>query len=411
MASTRLSTTVCVAGGGPAGMMLGLLLARAGIDVVVLEKHQDFFRDFRGDTIHPSTLDLIDQLGLTDRLERIPHTSVSSLDAVVKGVRFTPVDFRSLHRGANRLVLMPQWDLLAMLSSAAQAYPRFRLLMGAEATDLVRSGPQVTGVTASTADGEVEIDASLVVAADGRSSRLREVSGLPVTHYGVPIDVLWFRLPRPEENPPDTIAYITDTSVVITIPRTGYYQTAMLIPKGSLDEIQDHGLAAFRASIAETVPFLARSVETLTDWQDVKLLSVQINRLSRWHLPGFLCIGDAAHAMSPAFGVGINYAVQDAVAAANLLVAPLRAGSLTEADLARVQRRRAAPVRTMQALQRQLHNVVARPGGGANLPSPPRLRRILAVATPPMRPVAARLLGRGFRPERISPQVLDQPSG
>jgi 2-polyprenyl-6-methoxyphenol hydroxylase-like FAD-dependent oxidoreductase len=387
-------------------MMLGLLLGRAGIDVVVLEKHQDFVRDFRGDTIHPSTVDLIDQLGLSERFAQIPHTSVASLDAVIKGVRFTPIDFRSLRRGANRLVLMPQWDLLDLLSSAAQELPAFRLLMEAEATGLVHDGSRVTGVTAQTTDGKMEIDALLTVAADGRSSALRAASGLPVTEYGVPIDVLWFRLPRPDNNPPDTIAYITDASVVITIPRTDYYQTAMLIRKGTIGDIKDQGLPSFRDSIVETVPFLERSVAAVTNWDDIKLLSVQINRLRRWHQPGFLSIGDAAHAMSPAFGVGINYAIQDAVAAANLLVAPLRTHSVTDQDLARVQKRREPPVRMMQAIQRTLHNVVGRPGGGANLPSPPALRRIFAITGPPLRPFATRLVGRGFRPERIHANVL-----
>ena len=408
--STRLSTTVCIAGGGPAGMMLGLLLGRAGVDVVVLEKHQDFFRDFRGDTIHPSTLDVLGQLGLAEALDKIPHTSVASLDAVIKGVRITPVSFRSLRRGANRLVLMPQWDLLDLLASAARDLPTFRLRMGAEATGLLRDGGVVRGVTARTPEGQLEIDALLTVAADGRSSRLREASGLGVQEFGVPIDVLWFRLPRPAANPPDTIAYITETSVVVTIPRTDYYQTAMLIRKDSLSDIRELGLPAFRALVAETVPFLEPSVGALTDWDDIKLLSVQINRLERWHQPGLLLIGDAAHAMSPAFGVGINYAIQDAVAAANLLVAPLRSGSLGDADLAKVQQRREPPVRRMQAIQRTLHNVVARPGGGANLPSPQTIRRIAALSAPLLRPITARLIGRGFRPERIHPSVL-QPTG
>jgi 2-polyprenyl-6-methoxyphenol hydroxylase-like FAD-dependent oxidoreductase len=227
-----------------------------------------------------------------------------------------------------------------------------------------------------------------------------------VTSYGVPIDVLWFRLPRPEVNPPDTLGYITDTDFMITIPRRGYYQTAKLIPKGSFDEVKAQGLDRFRASIVETVPFLEPSVGALTGWDDISLLSVQINRLSRWHQPGLLFIGDAAHAMSPAFGVGINYAIQDAVATANLLVTPLRTGTLTEQDLARVQRRREPPVRKMQALQRRLHNAIGRPGAGARLPSPRALRRILAVLVPLGRPLMARLIGRGFRPEQIDAEVL-----
>ncbi len=401
-----MSTDVCIAGGGPAGMMLGLLLARAGIEVVVLEKHQDFFRDFRGDTIHPSTLDVLQQLGLRQRLEDIPHTSVSSLDAVIRGVRTTPVSFRSLRHGANELVLMPQWDLLDLLSSAARQLPTFRLRMEAEATGLLHAGGRVSGVEATTAEGEVRIEAKLVVAADGRSSTLRQASGLGVTEYGVPIDVLWFRLPRPAVTPPDTIIYLTDQNVMITIPRTEYYQTAMLIPKGSRDALEQQGMESFHAAIVETVPFLEPSVAALADWADVKLLTVQINRLQRWHQPGFLAIGDAAHAMSPAFGVGINYAIQDAVATANLLVGPMRSGSVTEADLARVQRRREPPVRKMQAIQRTLHNVVARPGSGAQLPSPRTLRRMFPLVSPVLRLISARLIGRGFRPERVDDQVL-----
>src|SRR5689334_3050231 len=275
---TTIGTGCCIAGGGPAGMMLGLLLARAGIDVLVLEKHQDFLRDFRGDTIHPSTIDLISQLGLTERFNKVPHTSVVSLDAVIKGVRVTPITFNSLRHGAKRLVLMPQWDLLNLLSSVACELPTFRLLMETEAIDLVRDEGLVTGVVARGPDGEIEIEAVLTVASDGRTSTIRVASGLPVTSYGVPIDVLWFRLPRPEANPPDTLAYVTDRNFMITIPRTGYYQTAMLIPKGSFDEVKARGLERFRDSIVETVPFLKSSVGALTSWDDIRLLSVQINR-------------------------------------------------------------------------------------------------------------------------------------
>ena len=408
MGDETVSTQCCIAGGGPAGMMLGLLLARAGVDVVVLEKHADFFRDFRGDTIHPSTIDLIDQLGLRERFDAIPHNELSRLDMVLNGTRVTPVNFALLRRGNRRLALMPQWDFLRMLSEAAVELPNFRLLMHAEATGLLHAGDTVVGVTATAATGSLRIEAALTVAADGRTSALRAASGLPVTEFGVPLDVLWFRLPRPEVNPPDTLGYLTPETLFITIPRTGYYQTAMIIPKGGFDALKQGGLPEFRGKVARSVPFLAPVVDAVKSWDDVKLLSVQINRLQRWHQPGLLCIGDAAHAMSPAFGVGINYAIQDAVASANLLIGPLRDGTLSEADLARVQKRRARPVARMQSLQLALHNAIGRPGGGAILPSPLpwSLRALLKLVVPPLRLVSAHVLGRGFRPERIGPAIL-----
>jgi 2-polyprenyl-6-methoxyphenol hydroxylase-like FAD-dependent oxidoreductase len=388
-------------------MMLGLLLARAGINVIVLEKHADFFRDFRGDTIHPSTLDLIDQLGLREQFDAVPHNSLKTLDMVVNGLRLTPLNF-GLLRGNDRLVIMPQWDFLSVLSTAAQQLPTFTLLMQAEAVALVRDGERATGVIAETADGRIEITADLTVAADGRDSTLRDDSGLRLIEFGVPVDVLWFRLPRPSTNSPDTLAYITPTTMFITIPRTDYYQTARLIPKGGFDAIRAAGLDEFREVLSASVPFLRPSAMAIASWDDVKLLTVQVNRLEQWSFPGFLCIGDAAHAMSPAFGVGINYAIQDAVAAANLLVGPLRRGSLTATDLERVQSRRAGPAKRMQDIQLRLHSVIGRPGGGRLLPSPvpAAIRGLLRLVIPPARFFTARLIGRGFRPERIRAEVL-----
>ncbi|MFZ4896251.1 FAD-dependent oxidoreductase [Plantibacter sp. Mn2098] len=401
MEPERMETMVCIAGGGPAGMMLGLLLARAGVDVVVLEKHQDFFRDFRGDTIHPSTVEILEQLGLLDRLKRIEHTSLPTLDAVIKGVRFTAVDFRSRRHRTQHLMFMPQWDLLALLAEAASELPNFRLLMDAEATTLLRYDTHVRGVRARVAGRRTDVLADLTIAADGRTSGLRRSAGLVAHAHGVPIDVLWFRVPRPSgENPPDTIAYVTDTDVVITIPRTDYYQTALLIQKGAFDAVRERGLDAFRRTVLAATPFLEPTIDAVSGWDDVKLLSVQVDRLPRWHRPGFLAIGDAAHAMSPAFGVGINYAVQDAVAAANLLVRPLLDHDLTEADLAAVQHRREAPVRQMQAIQLRLHAVVGKPGGGANLPSAGIVRTLAAPASAVGRRAFGRLIGWGFRPEK-----------
>ncbi len=407
MPITRLSTTCCIAGGGPAGITLGLLLARAGIDVIVLEKHSDFFTDFRGDTIHASTLDLVDQLGLRERFDAISHTRISTLDIVVNGNRLTPVDFSHL-RGRNRsIALMPQWNFLSLLAEEGARYPNFKLLMGTEGTGLLRDGNMVRGLTASTADGQVEIESLLTVAADGRDSTVRRSAGFEPIAYGVAIDVLWFRLPRTVVDPPDTLAYLNAESVVITIPRHDYYQAGMLIPKGAFATVQEAGIAEFRARIVRVAPFLAEVVDTLIEWDQVKLLTVQVNRLERWWQPGLLSIGDAAHAMSPAFGVGINYAIQDAVAAANLLVERLRIGSLDTSDLERVQKRRLPPVRRMQPLQLRLHDIIAKPGGGGFLPDPMRWwqRALAAILLPVVRGVTARIVGRGFRPEVIEPQL------
>ena len=386
--------------------MLGLLLARSGIAVTVLEKHSDFLRDFRGDTIHPSTMDLLEQLGLTAALEDIEHTAVRTLDSVIHGVRLTPVDFGALEGGSGRLRFMPQWDLLNMLTEAAGREPGFTLMFDTTATGLLRAGGDVVGVTATSNGAPIEIHADLTVAADGRASVLRKESGLPIKRYGVPIDVLWFRLARPAVDPPPTIAYVSTDGVVITVPRAGYYQVALLIAKGSWQDVQAAGLAAFRRTVATIVPFLATEVSGLESWDDVQLLSVQIDRLEKWYLPGFLAIGDAAHAMSPAFGVGINYAIQDAVATANLLVGPLRDRVLTEGDLAAVQRRRYPPTRKMQALQRAVHRFVGRPGGDGHVPHPALLARTAPFAARLIRPLLGRLVGMGFRPETINEQVL-----
>jgi 2-polyprenyl-6-methoxyphenol hydroxylase-like FAD-dependent oxidoreductase len=406
--STTLTTSCCIVGGGPAGVMLGLLLARAGIDVVVLEKHADFFRDFRGDTIHPSTIDLIDQLGLRERFDAIRQSEIHTLDVVVNGNRLTPVDFSKLHRKNDYIALMPQWDFLALLAEEGARYPGFHLMMATEATGILRAGDRVRGVTATSADqGSITIEASLTVAADGRDSDIRDAAGLVPQDYGVAVDVLWFRLPRTKVNPPDTLAYLNAESMIITIPRDGYYQSGMLIPKGAYPEVQEAGIEEFRARIVRAAPFLAEVVDAVAAWDQVKLLTVQVNRLDTWWQPGLLCIGDAAHAMSPAFGVGINYAIQDAVATANLLVDDLRAGTVPTDRLAAVQERRLPPVARMQPIQLRLHDVIAKPGGGAFLADPMRWwqRAIAAVLLPIVRRVSARVVGRGFRPEVIGPQL------
>ena len=408
MSERVLQTSCVIAGGGPGGMMLGLLLARAGVDVIVAEKHDDFFRDFRGDTIHPSTIDLLDQLGLRERFDAIGQSAIHTLDVVINRNRMTPVDFSNL-RGRNQsIALMPQWDFLSLLAEEAARYPNFRLLLGTEVTGLVHNRSRVAGVAAVTKDGPVEIRALLTVAADGRDSTVRAASGLVPREYGVPVDVLWFRLPKTGTPPPDTLAYLNSESMVITIPRTDYYQAGMLIKKGTYGEIQEGGIEEFRARIVRAAPFLAPVVASLETWDQIKLLTVQVNRLSQWWLPGMLCIGDAAHAMSPAFGVGVNYAIQDAVAAARILAEPLRTRTISSRDVERVQARRLPPVRLMQPIQLRLHAVIAKPGGGGFLPDPmlPWQKRVADTVLPVARKVLARIVGRGFRPEKLDGVLL-----
>ncbi|MHA6669776.1 FAD-dependent oxidoreductase [Homoserinimonas sp. A447] len=406
MDTRDLDTTCCIAGGGPAGLMLGFLLAKAGVDVVVLEQHADFLRDFRGDTIHPSTIDLLGELGLKDAFLKLPHNKVKGLDVVLSGNRIQPVDFTRLRGGTRFLALMPQWDFLNFIVAEASKLPHFKLITQAEVTGLLRERDRVRGVTVATGDGELTVRADLTVAADGRDSVVREASALPLKEYGVAVDVLWFHLPMTRKERP-TLAYLDKKSMVLTIPRGDYYQAGMLIPKDGFPALKSAGLPAFRQRVAETAPVVADVVDSLRGWDQVKLLSVQVNRLSRWYLPGLLCIGDAAHAMSPAFGVGVNFAIQDAVATANRLAAPLRTGTLTTRDLAAVQRRRVPPVRVMQPIQLQLHKRIANAGPGVNLPHPlpARVRFVLHLLLPIVRRVAARVVGRGIRPERVSPEL------
>jgi len=410
MVAQRLTTEVCIAGGGPAGMMLGLLLARAGIDVIVLEKHADFFRDFRGDTVHPSTLDLIDQLGLREKFEAIPHSRLRKLDVVINRIRLHAIDFGLLNRPNAELALMPQWDLLDLLASEAKKYPSFTLVMNAEVTGVTHRGSRIAGVRARTPDGVLRIDAAMTIGADGRDSAVRKALRLPVEEHGVPIDVVWFRVDKPAGTFPDTLGWISSEAFVVTIPRPDYLQCGLLIPKGGLPAMQQAGLPAFRALIASAVPRLTRVLEGIIAWDDIKLLSVQVDRLTQWSVPGALCIGDAAHAMSPAFGVGINYAVQDAVATANILVPLLRSGANAaglDAGARAVERRRARPTEWMQRIQLTLHRTIAK-GGAQLLHAPPTLREriLLANLLPVIKPLAVRLVGYGFRPERISAEVL-----
>jgi 2-polyprenyl-6-methoxyphenol hydroxylase-like FAD-dependent oxidoreductase len=405
-----LSARCCIAGGGPAGMMLGLLLARAGVEVIVLEKHGDFLRDFRGDTVHPSTLDVMADLGLLDAFLARPHDEARQLYATISGQRVRLADFARLSTVCRFIVLMPQWDFLDFLQGEARRYPGFRLLMNAEATGLSERDGRVTGVHVQTPQGPQHIAAELVVAADGRHSTLRGAAGLKVRDIGAPIDVLWLRLPRRPGDPDEVGGFIDAGHFMATLRRDTYWQCAYVIAKGGIDAVRARGLEAFRAEVAAAAPFLADRVGLIAGWDEVKLLSVTVDRLEQWWKPGLLCIGDAAHAMSPVGGVGINLAVQDAVAAANLLRDALAdPGAGTDAItplLARVQARRLLPARVTQwvqvAVQDRLLTPVLRSGGRARpfgVPWPLRLMQRLPI----LQGLPAYAVGVGMRPERVAP--------
>jgi 2-polyprenyl-6-methoxyphenol hydroxylase-like FAD-dependent oxidoreductase len=396
--SPRREASCCVVGGGPAGMMLGYLLAHAGVDVIVLEKHADFFRDFRGDTIHPSTLDLMAELGLLVEFLRLPHTRVLQGGVVIGEKTFNLVDFRHLPTRCKFMVMMPQWDFLNFIATQAKRYPMFRLEMNAEVSDVLKRGNKIVGVQAATEQGEVEVLADLIVACDGRHSTVRRQAGMSVRQFGVTIDVLWFRLPKGADMQQPTLGYIRDGRILITIDRGDYWQCASIIPKGEFEEVKAQGLEAFRDRIARTAPVLRSVVNELTDWDQVKLLSVRMDRLNQWYKPGLLCIGDAAHAMSPAGGVGVNYAIQDAVATANLLAGKLRQGDVCLADLRRVQRRREWPVRLMQAMQAAQ---MATYGRAYRPDADPQRILELFSAFAPFKRLFGRVVGLGFRREHV----------
>jgi 2-polyprenyl-6-methoxyphenol hydroxylase-like FAD-dependent oxidoreductase len=391
----------CIVGGGPAGMMLGFLLARAGIDVIVLERHADFLRDFRGDTIHPSTLELMHELGLLEDFLKLPHERAPMLSGKYGDLPVTIADFRYLPTRCKFIALMPQWDFLNFLADRGRRYPSYRLLMKTEVTELIEEQGRVAGVRATTPAGEIAVRSALVVGCDGRHSIVRDQAKLAVEELGAPMDVLWFRLSRRPDDDLATGGLFLPGRIFVMLNRGDYWQCANVIPKGSVEEVHRKGLPAFRADIASRVPLFAGRVNEIADWDQVKLLTVAVDRLQRWHRGGLLCIGDAAHAMSPIGGVGINLAVQDAVAAANILVESLRAGAVGEAVLARVQERREFPTRVTQRIQilmqeRVIRNVLA--GQGAL--KPPLFIRLLR-RFPILRRIPARLLGLGVRPEHV----------
>lgn len=401
----RDTTTCAIAGGGPAGLMLGYLLARAGVRVTVLEKHADFLRDFRGDTIHPSTLRIMARLGELDAFLALPHTKFRQM-SVVFGDRPVPVvDFTALGEETGFVAMMPQWDFLNYLAERASRWPGFSLRMQTRAEALIEEGGRVTGLRAQGPDGALDLRADLVVAADGRASDLRAASGLPLRDLGAPIDALWMRVSRAAEESSDSLGRIGGGMILVMLNRGDYWQMASVVPKGAFDAIRAQGIEAFRARLAAATGFSAARVAEIRDWDDVKLLNIQVNRLDRWWRPGFLAIGDAAHAMSPVGGIGVNLAIQDAVAAANLLAQPLREGRLTENDLAAVQRRRFGPTRLTQAAQVLAQNRVIRPALDRGVPAPPLPLRLLA-RFPALRRFPARFIGLGLRPELPSDAIL-----
>lgn len=400
-----IETQCCVVGGGPAGMVLGYLLARAGVDVVVLEKHGDFLRDFRGDTIHPSTLEVMYELGLLDEFLQRPHQELSRVDAWIGDSRMTLADFSHLPTRCKFVAFMPQWDFLNFLAEKTAKYPSFHLRMQAEATELRMSGETVTGVTARTPQGELQVRAKLVVGADGRGSVVRQRAGLQVQDIGAPMDVLWMRISKSPSDPEYSLGRLNRGHMLVMIERGEYWQCGFVIAKGGFDELQRRGLPAFREEIRHTASFLGDRVDELSDWSHVKLLTVRVDRLAQWHRPGLLCIGDAAHAMSPVGGVGINLAIQDAVAASNMLADPLYEGTLNEPHLAAVQQRRERPTRKTQRLQVLIQNRVIRGviGNGrtdAKPMRPPLPMRLLQIF-PRLQRIPARVMGLGFLPEHV----------
>jgi len=401
--SEKVSVECCVIGGGPAGMVLGLLLARAGVKTVVLEKHADFLRDFRGDTIHPSTLQVMHELGLLNRLLELPHSRIEELTVRFGDSDVTIASFKNLPIRCRFIAIMPQWDFLNFIAREAERYPSFGLRMKTEATDLIEEEGRIVGVRAEGPSGPLEIRAPLVVGANGRQSSLTHQAGLKSDELGVPMDVFWFRLSRRlPDDPPQAGGRFARGRILVLIPRMGYWQVGYVIPKGSAERVRSGGLEAFRETIVAAAPFARDRIQEIRTWEDVKLLTVRINRLRRWYRPGLLFIGDAAHAMSPVGGVGINLAIQDAVAAANAVAVPLREKRLTTADLARVQRRRELPTRATQKLQMVMQETVIRPtlsaeNGMERIPIAIQLLRAL----PPLRRVPAYLIGMGLRPEHV----------
>jgi 2-polyprenyl-6-methoxyphenol hydroxylase-like FAD-dependent oxidoreductase len=396
----KLQTRCVIAGGGPAGIMAGYLLARAGVPVVVLEKHADFFRDFRGDTIHPSTLELMYELGLLEEFLKQPHQEVRELRAVINGQTVPIADFTKLPTRCKFIAFMPQWDFLNFLSTRAKGFPGFQLLMEHEVVDLTFDQQRVTGVRAKTPRGELEIRADLIIGADGRHSSIQACAGLERQEFGVAIDALWMRISKKQDDPQQSLGFFQQGKLLVLLDRGDYWQCGFVIPKGGFDDIKARGLQQLQNDIASFAGFLRDRVAELDDWSKIKLLTVQINRLRDWCRDGLLCIGDSAHAMSPAGGVGINLAIQDAVATANLLAEKLRTGPVSVDDLRKVQARREWPTRLIQAMQVFIHRRVVTGRTSDPNGSLPFVFRLLKWF-PILRQIPARLIGIGPRAEHF----------
>jgi 2-polyprenyl-6-methoxyphenol hydroxylase-like FAD-dependent oxidoreductase len=396
-----IHTRCCIAGGGPAGIMLGYILARAGVDVVVLEKWPDFFRDFRGDTIHPSTMDVLYELGLLDDFLKLPHNEMQQMAAHMGGEEIIAADFTRLHVRCPYIAFIPQWDFLNFISAKAKVFPGFHLMMETEATDIIVEHDSVVGIHAQQKGKQFDIRAELTVGADGRHSTIREKSGLAAMDLGAPIDVLWFRLSRKDDGTKRSLGYIDAGGGLILLDRDEYWQCGFIIAKGVFEKIKSLGLEQFKKDIATLAPFLSPVVGELKEWDQIKLLSVGVDRLTTWYREGLLCIGDSAHAMSPIGGVGINLAIQDAVAAANVLVPAFKAGKPKREDLEKIQKRREFPTRLTQRFQVFLHRRVLAPvlkkNGHMRLPW---FMKFLGWA-PVLQKLPAYAIGIGFRPEHV----------